>query len=255
VSGQRVVPSGRLILDQPPELVVHDELQPCPYLEGRVSRLPLRIPARGLERHELDQRLSRGDRRQGLFLYRPACPGCVACEPIRLDLAKFRPNRSQRRTLLRGDAEVSVELGEPVADQERVTLYNRHKSLRGLSAGQGEVDVRSYREFLTMSCCDTIEIRYRLRGTLAGVAIVDRSSEALSAVYCYYDPAHEKLGLGTYSILKQLELCRMWGLRYLYLGLYIADSLHMRYKARFQPHERLLDGQWVEFRSGGAELP
>lgn len=248
MSGPRVVPTGRLILDEPPELVVHDELQPCPYLEHRVSRLPLRIPARGLERSELEVRLARGDRRQGLFLYRPACPGCVACEPIRLELARFAPNRSQRRTLKRGDRLLTVELGEPQADLERVTLYNRHKALRGLSAGQGEVDVRSYREFLAMSCCDTLEIRYRLGDTLIGIAIADRSSDALSAVYCYYDPDHERLGLGTYSILKQLELCRMWGLRYLYLGLYIEESLHMRYKARFLPHQRLLEGTWVEFK-------
>lgn len=249
MSGPRVVPTGRLILDEPPELVVHDELQPCPYLEHRVSRLPLRIPARGLERSELDVRLARGDRRQGLFLYRPACPGCVACEPIRLDLGRFTPNRSQRRTLKRGDRLLTVELGEPQADQERVTLYNRHKALRGLSAGQGEVDVRSYREFLAMSCCDTLEVRYRLGDTLIGIAIADRSSDALSAVYCYYDPDYDRLGLGTYSILKQLELCRMWGLRYLYLGLYIEESLHMRYKARFLPHQRLLNGSWVEFLS------
>ncbi len=246
MSGPRFVPAGRLILDQPPELVVHDELQPCPYLEGRLSRLPLRIPARGLEQAELEVRLARGDRRQGLFLYRPACPGCVACEPIRLDLQSFRPNRSQRRTLVRGDQALTMELGEPVADQERVTLYNKHKALRGLSAGQGEVDVRSYREFLAMTCCDTLEVRYRLQGELVGVAIADRSSEALSAVYCYYDPTHERLGLGTYSILKQLELCSSWGLRYLYLGLYIAESEHMRYKARFLPHQRLLDGVWQE---------
>jgi arginine-tRNA-protein transferase len=253
VSGPRVVPAGRLILDTPPELVVHDELQPCPYLEDRVSRLPLRIPARGLERDELEARLARGDRRQGLFLYRPACPGCVACEPIRVDLQRFKPNRSQRRTLARGDQLLTVELGEPVADAERVALYNRHKALRGLSAGQGEVDVRSYREFLAMTCCDTIEIRYRLGRELVGVAIADRSSEALSAVYCYYDPSYERLGLGTYSILKQLELCAMWELRYLYLGLYIGESLHMRYKARFLPHERLLDGKWQEFtRAAGA---
>jgi arginyl-tRNA--protein-N-Asp/Glu arginylyltransferase len=115
-----------------------------------------------------------------------------------------------------------------------------------LSAGQGEVDVRSYREFLAMTCCDTLEIRYRLGGKLVGVAIADRSSEALSAVYCYYDPSYERLGIGTYSILKQLELCGCWGLRYLYLGLYIADSVHMRYKARFSPHQRLLDGEWRE---------
>jgi arginine-tRNA-protein transferase len=239
-------------LDTPPELVVHDELQPCPYLEDRTSRLPLRIPARGLERDELEVRLARGDRRQGLFLYRPACPGCVACEPIRVDLQRFRANRSQRRALLQGDRLLTVELGEPVADQERVALYNRHKAMRGLSAGQGEVDVRSYREFLAMTCCDTLEIRYRLGSKLVGVAIADRSSEALSAVYCYYDPSYERLGLGTYSILKELELCRMWGLRYLYLGLYIAESPHMRYKARFLPHERLLDGKWQEFTRAGA---
>jgi leucyl-tRNA---protein transferase len=166
-------------------------------------------------------------------------------------LQRFRANRSQRRTLAQGDRRLTVELGEPVADQERVALYNRHKALRGLSAGQGEVDVRSYREFLAMTCCDTLEIRYRIGDVLIGVAIADRSSEALSAVYCYYDPSYERLGLGTYSILKQLELCRMWGLRYLYLGLYIAELLHMRYKARFLPHERLLDGTWQEFTRPG----
>jgi arginine-tRNA-protein transferase len=216
-------------------------------LPERFSRLPLRIPARALSRPELEQRLGRGDRRQGLFLYRPACPGCVACEPIRLDLQRFVPSRSQRRTLKRGEELLSVELGEPVADEERVQLYNRHKALRGLSVGQGEVDVRSYREFLTMSCCETFELRYRLGSTLVGVAIADRGSDSLSAVYCYFDPSYERLGLGTYSILKQLELCRLWGLRYLYLGLYISESAHMRYKARFMPHERLLDGKWLEF--------
>ena len=240
------MPTGRLILDQPPELVVHDELQPCPYLEERVSRLPLRIPARALERAELAQRLERGDRRQGLFLYRPACPGCVACEPIRLDVSRFQPNRSQRRTLRRGDQELRMEIGEPLADAERVVLYNKHKALRGLSAGQAEVDVRSYREFLAMTCCDTLELRYRLGEKLVGVAIIDRASDSLSAVYCYYDPSYERLGIGTYSVLKELELCRSWGLRYLYLGLYIAESVHMRYKARFLPHERLLEGSWLE---------
>ncbi len=246
MSEPRLIPSDRLILDQPPELVVHDELQPCPYLEGRVSRLPLRIPARALGPAELSQRLQRGDRRQGLFLYRPACPGCVACEPIRLDVQRFLPNRSQRRTLKRGDQELRLELGEPVADSERVALYNRHKELRGLSAGQSGVDQRSYGEFLAMTCCDTLELRYRIGETLVGVAIVDRASDALSAVYCYYDPSHERLSLGTYSVLKQIELCRSWGLRYLYLGLYIAESVHMRYKARFLPHERLFETRWLE---------
>jgi arginine-tRNA-protein transferase len=86
---------------------------------------------------------------------------------------------------------------------------------------------------------------------LAGVAIVDRADNSLSAVYCYYDPAHQRLSLGTYSILKQIELCQSWGLRYLYLGLYIGDCDKMAYKAGFLPHERLVNGRWRGFEKPG----
>jgi arginine-tRNA-protein transferase len=91
-----------------------------------------------------------------------------------------------------------------------------------------------------------------VEGQLAGVAIVDRSAHALSAVYCYYDPQLSRLSLGTYSILKQLELCRQWGLRYLYLGLFIAECSSMRYKASFLPHERLVRGRWEPFVDSNA---
>jgi len=66
-------------------------------------------------------------------------------------------------------------------------------------------------------------------------------------VYCIWDPIYEPLSLGTYSILKQIELSRKMGIRYLYLGLYIADNPHMNYKAAFKPHERLIAGRWQRF--------
>ena len=50
-----------------------------------------------------------------------------------------------------------------------------------------------------------------------------------------------------FSILKQIELCRRMNIRYLYLGLFIADNRHMSYKARFRPHERLVAGTWTRF--------
>src|SRR5690606_12886488 len=132
------------------------------------------------------------------------------------------------------------------ATEEKVELYNRHKLGRGLSKGEDEIDYDGYRAFLGESCCESFELRYRHRGRLMGVAITDRSTQALSAVYCFFDPAYGHLSPGTYSILKQVELARQWGLRYVYLGLYIGDCPSMAYKARFVPHERLVDGQWVE---------
>jgi arginine-tRNA-protein transferase len=220
-------------------------------LAERIARMPLRIPARLLLRAELEQRLDTGDRRQGIFLYRTSCPGCRACEPIRIDVEQFTPNRSQRRALERGNARLTVEVADPIADARRVELYNRHKELRGLASDRDGIDLEGYREFLVVSCCETFELRYLLDGQLIGVALVDRSDEALSAVYCYYDPSYEKLGIGTFSVLKQIELCKSWGLRYLYLGLYIAESERMKYKARFLPHQRRIDGTWQTFDREG----
>lgn len=248
----RQLPHDRVVPGDPPELIVYDRLQPCPYLPERIARMPLRIPARLLHRSELEQRLETGDRRQGIFLYRTSCPGCHACEPIRIEVAHFVANRSQRRALERGNSRLTVEVADPIADARRVELYNRHKELRGLSSDRDGIDLEGYREFLVVSCCESFELRYMLDGQLIGVALVDRSEEALSAVYCYYDPVLEKLGIGTYSVLKQIELCKSWGLRYLYLGLYISDSDRMRYKARFLPHQRRIDGVWQTFTRDGS---
>lgn len=237
----------RRVGGEPAEWVVHDEPSPCVYLAGRVARLPLRLPVRPLRRDELAKRLRDGDRRQGLLLYRPACPGCVACEAIRLDTTEFRPSRSQRRAYRRGEALLTPHIGPPSATDEKVELYNRHKLERGLAVGDDLLDLGSYREFLVESCSDTIEIEYRLGDRLVAVALSDRATDGLSAVYAYFDPDHASLSLGTYSIMKQLAICREWGLRYLYLGLYVEGSPPMEYKVRYRPHERLVDGAWRAF--------
>ena len=236
-----------IVPSTPPEVLVHDELSRCPYLAGRVARMPLRLPVRKLTRNELDQRLREGDRRQGFVLYRTACPRCKACEPIRLEVSRFRPSRSQRRGFARGSRLLRVEIGPPIVDARRVELYNAHKFGRGLGDGQPAIDGEGYRDFLVSSCCETFELRYYLGSTLVGVAITDRGENALSAVYCHYDPELDALGIGAFSISKQLELCKEWGLAHLYLGLYIEESAHMVYKARYLPHERLLGGSWVRF--------
>lgn len=241
-----------LLPGSPPELVVYDRPGRCPYLAGRVARLPLRLPVRQLSREQLDARLAEGDRRQGFVLYRTACATCHACEPIRIDVDQFSPNRAQRRAWRHGQDRFRVELGPMVCDDARVALYNVHKRARGLTDGQPPIDARGYADFLVSTCCESFELRYFVGDELAGVAITDRGASALSAVYCYYDPRFERWSPGTFSILEQVELCRRWGLRHLYLGLYIRECAAMQYKARYLPHERLLDGRWLRFERGAA---
>lgn len=140
-----------------------------------------------------------------------------------------------------------MEIGPLEPTLEKVSLYNRHKRGRNLTSGEAPIDIDGYRAFLGESCCDSFELRYRHKGKLIGVAITDRAERSLSAVYCYFDPSYEHLSPGAYSILKQLDLCARWGLKHLYLGLYIADCESMAYKGRYLPHERMLDGDWRVF--------
>jgi arginine-tRNA-protein transferase len=237
------------ILDtEPPEVVVVDEITPCPYLAGRRARLPLRLPLRPLTWAEWDTHLAAGDRRHGPVLYRPSCPECTACEAIRVDVARFVPSRSHRRTVAPAGAQGTNEVGPPVTNRERIDLYEKHLEGRGLRmADHTPLTTSRYKGFLVESCCDTIEMRYRIGDRLVGVAVADRGARSLSAHYTYYDPELAHLSLGTFSILAQIDLCRGWRLEHLYLGLYIADNDSMRYKARFKPHERLVEGAWRPF--------
>jgi leucyl-tRNA---protein transferase len=231
----------------PPELLVHDEPVPCPYLPDQTARLPLRLPLARLSRAQLDQRLSAGERRQGRLVYRTACPGCQACEAIRIPVRDYRPTRTQRRIFRRGQREIETELAPVDSDERRAALYNKHKQERGLAQEGGPISAAGYGVVLADSCCESFELRYRVRGELIGVAIVDRGERSLSAVYCYYDPQYSLLSPGVYSILYQLELCKRWGLEQLYLGLTIERCQAMTYKRRYLPHERLIAGAWQRF--------
>jgi arginine-tRNA-protein transferase len=228
------------------ELLVYDELSDCPYLAGQVARMPLRRPI-GMSAAQFDEQLAAGDRRMGRYLYRTQCPASQACEPIRVPIAEFTPVRTHKRTLRRGNELLQVRVGPPQCDQSHVELFNLHKQGRGLAVDDGELDADGYYGFLVDSCAKTLEFTYWAGERLVAVAISDRGAKTLNAVYCYYDPLFDQLSLGTYNVLKQIEVCREWGLDYLYLGLYIAASPRMNYKARFLPHERLIAGAWQSF--------
>ncbi len=248
MSDQKKVRRFALTSAEPPEIVILDEPEPCPYLPGRTAHLPMRLPVRPLTREETDGRMAAGDRRYGRLFYRPACPACHACEPLRVPVASFQPSRSQRRALVRGDRELRTEVGEPAVTPRRLEIYETHKHQRGLATGLEEpLDPALFEAFLVDRSVDAIEFRFSRGETLVGFAICDRGAASLSAVYCAFDPAYSRLSIGTYSILKHIEFARAHSLEYVYLGLHIGLNRHVSYKARFLPHERLIDGEWRPF--------
>jgi arginine-tRNA-protein transferase len=231
----------------PPEVIVHDQEEDCPYLAGRRARQPLRLPVRGLTPTEFDQHLEAGDRRAGQLLYTQACPACTACEPIRVDVRTFAPSRSQRRAKAKASASVTARIGPLEVDDRRIALYLHHLEKRGLAREGESLDARGYASFFVASCVDGFEIRYFIGDEMVGLAVTDQGERSLSAMYTAWDPAYEALSLGTYSILTQLALARKAGLDWVYLGLAIKDCPPMSYKTRFLPHERRIGGVWRRF--------
>lgn len=230
--------------------LLYDGLQSCPYLPGRVARLPLYRQLDRLTPAEADARFAAGERRVGWSMYRTACPTCSECKPIRVLVDEFRPSRSQRRTVQRWQERGRVEIGPPTVSDEKLALYNRHKQERALADREDEpLDTLGYLGWLVASCVPTIEMRYWYDDRLVGVGIVDVGAEAASSVYFYFDPSPEiaRLSPGVYSVLRELEFCRATGRKWLYLGLYVQDCRHLAYKAEYRPHERWFDGDWRRF--------
>lgn len=228
-------------------LLVYDEEEECPYLADQVARMPLQFPMSSISVNEAEELFSAGYRRSGKFLYHAECVQCQACEAIRLEVSRFQPTRSQRRALKKGNSTLEVSFTQPVCDEEHVRIFNRHRNERGLNRHDSDVHEQEYRMFLVDSCLDSFEISYFYEGRFAGAAICDLAQNSLSAVYTYFDPDLSHLGIGTFSIMKQIELCRERELKYLYLGYYVAGSGHMNYKKNYRPHQRLQNGTWKEF--------
>ena len=218
----------------------------CPYLKDRPARTEIRLAA-AIEGRAWSDLLAAGYRRFGMILFRPVCEGCSECIPIRIPVGRFLPSRGQRR-VLRRNRDVVLELGEPLVDEERLALHRAFHLERSERAGwdREDIDAEGYSRIFLENIVATLEFRYRIGGRLAAVAYVDDSPDALNSIYCFWDPAHRARSLGTLDVLREIEVARTLGRRWLYLGFHVAGCRSMAYKAGFRPAEVRAGGEWKE---------
>ena len=86
-------------------------------------------------------------------------------------------------------------------------------------------------------CADTFIIEFRAGRRLIAASVTDHIANGLSAVYTFFEPNEVRRALGTYAILKQVDLARRIDYEWLYLGYWIETCDKMSYKSRFQPLE------------------
>ncbi|MEZ6122777.1 MAG: arginyltransferase [Planctomycetaceae bacterium] len=212
----------------------------CSYLPGRTSRMQYRL-AISLSAERYEHLLERGWRRFGRTLFRPMCPACSECRSLRIEAARFRPSRSQRRNLSR-NTDLTVEIVPASVTTEHLSLYNRYHADMMLRRQWPERSITAdeyYESFLDGEFPFSFEFRYRLDGKLVGLGIVDITGRSMSSIYFIHDPQHRDRALGTFSILTELQYAASTGHDWLYMGYYIRDCGSMNYKNRFHPHQLL----------------
>lgn len=241
--------------DAPPQVLSHYPAQPpprrvrlvglgehaCPYLPGRVANNRA-LWAESMEPATYRAFMDAGFRRSGKLLYQPVCGGCRSCQPIRVSVAAFRPDKSQRRCW-RGNSDLRIRCGMPQATAEKYELYCRY--VRDWHGKASEDGIGAFEAFLYDSPVQTIEFEYRTpSGRLLAVGICDVCPGALSSVYFYFDPEEARRGLGTFGALEEIAFAKKEDIEYYYLGYWVSGCPSMEYKAGYRPSQ-ILDGDGV----------
>jgi arginine-tRNA-protein transferase len=200
---------------------------------------------------EMDALWATGWRHFGTQLFRYAASWHegqrVRVLPLRIDLHKFSPSRSQRRVLKR-NADVRAECGQAMIDPEHEKMFARHRSRFKENVPD------SLRDFLSSAPsqipCEAKECRLSVDNQLLGIGYFDIGREAVSAVYSMFDPAESRRSPGIKLILEEIHWATEHEFRYFYLGYCYDQPSYYDYKKRFAASE-YLDWQTMRYLEFG----
>ncbi len=223
----------------------------CGYLPAETWSLEYEF-VQSMTAAEYGARMEAGWRRFGRALFRPQCPACQKCQPIRVVVDRFRPDRSQRRCQRANDGVVLSRIGRPKVTQAKLELYDKFHLFQADAKGWPQHPAKDAVSFANSFVDNPFPIQewcYYVDSRLVGVGYADDLPGAMSAVYFVYDPQERQRSLGTWNVLCLLRAAAQFGVPHLYLGYYVEGCQSMQYKATFRPCEvRGPDGNWRVFR-------
>ncbi|RTR38052.1 arginyltransferase [Shewanella canadensis] len=216
---------------------------PCSYIETELEQL-LVLQEDNIGLALFEQLLALGFRRSGGTIYKPQCPHCNACLPIRIPSFLFTPSRRQKRTL-KNNQDLIWKIVEKQTEHH-YELYETYINVRHKDGPMYPASREQYNHFIDSGWLDPIFIELWKNDTLIGVAVTDILPNSLSAIYSFFAPDEHKRSLGSLLILIQCRLAKLMHKDFIYLGYQIDESRKMNYKRDYTPYQILTSSGWQQ---------
>ena len=126
-------------LNKPLQIFYGTSPQICPYLPNKNEKKII-TEISGINSNKLNFTLTNaGFRRSHRTAYRPACNDCNACIPVRINVSKYTPNRSMKRSK-KATADLECFERPPIATREQYELFYEYQKYRHHDSDMAEMN-------------------------------------------------------------------------------------------------------------------
>jgi arginine-tRNA-protein transferase len=183
---------------------------------------------------ELDRLWAQGWRHFGTYFFRYSVAlhwgGIHTVIPLRVDLARFVPSRSQKRILAK-NRDLTVKVRDSFIDGEKTELFLRHRR-----RFKNNIPDSIY-DFLTEQPankpCLNREVSIYEGKKMVAASFLDVGERSTSAVYSMFDPVETKRSLGIFAILQSIQYSIELNYSYYYIGYAYREPSIYDYKKNF----------------------
>jgi arginine-tRNA-protein transferase len=165
--------------------------------------------------------------------------------PLRVDLSKFAPSRSQRRALAR-NRDLRVVIRDTFIDEVKKGLFYRHRERFRENIPDSIYDFLS--EEPAVEPCRNLEICVYDGDRLLAASFLDIGDQSTSAVYAMFEPSESKRSLGVFTMIEAIRYSRGLDCKYYYPGYAYREPSVYDYKKNFAGSEYYdWEGEWKPF--------
>lgn len=155
--------------------------------------------------------------------------GQKTIQPLRIDLSKFSPSKSQRR-VLRKNADLEVKFVPASLHDSVCEMFQRHKQRFESNIPDHLSNFLGDHPGQLIPCH---ECQVWLKDEFIAASFLESSHTAASSVYGLFEPAHSTRSLGIFTMLSEMKWALDHGLRYYYSGYATREPSHYDYKKNF----------------------